>query len=64
MGWFDREREIKALKLRVEDLEGRLCPCGHVWELVDKQCVHKGKQTKEVPRYKCMWCGKEKVGWD
>lgn len=64
MGLWSRRREIESMRLRIEDLEGRLCPCGHTWELVDKKRVHRGKWVEDVPTYRCTWCGKEKVGWE
>lgn len=52
---------IQELQFRIEDLEERLCPCGHDWKQVSCYCTSftNGVDFDTVYEYKCKRCGKK-----
>lgn len=57
-----KQRTIDALRLRVFELEGRLCPDGHEWVNTGVlEYFYDGLQVDALIQYKCKKCGKVKV---
>lgn len=60
-----KQRMIDALRRRVADLEGRLCPCGaHDWvDTGEREYYYDGLSVDSLRRYECRRCGKIKLDW-
>lgn len=59
-----KQREIDALKRRVEELEDRICPYGdHDWKRVNTEYVHMYGSIEPLYTYKCKKCGKIKCDY-
>lgn len=58
-----KDAEIAKLKCRIEELEGRLCPCGsHDWVYLGCQCVDGAfgmGDERVLFEYECRRCGKK-----
>lgn len=55
---------IYALRLRVLELEKRLCPDGHEWvDTGAREYFYDGLQVDAMIQYECKKCGKVKTGF-